>query len=315
VVATKVLDSMVGYCWVHSKNPLCIHHSQNRRPRAPSRPLDSARLDAARTATGGYDIILSSGFLAFAAHCGFLKAVEDVGLPVAGVMGTSAGALVGSFFAAGYSADEIAEEFSRVPPIERICPSREPWTGLLSYDPAILTLRKLLPPSFEDLELEFGVGVVGGEGAHELVQKGPLAEAVAASAAVPFLFSPVAIPGSRQNPYKDGGVACRVGLELWRSRHNGLNSHRSSVVHLIGRSSPFSGNDAVAEQTGPTQVEVRVVHSPKSGASLWDLSGFEEQYVHARERAMPLLKSLMLDKDLDGVEVGRLQKENVIVNP
>ena len=45
---------------------------------------------------GAFDVVLSSGFLAFANHAGFLQAVEDAGLDVRGVMGTSAGALSGS---------------------------------------------------------------------------------------------------------------------------------------------------------------------------------------------------------------------------
>ena len=104
-----------------------------------------------------YDLVLSSGFLAFANHCGFLQAgahacaalhcgaahragrlplsclqlppantqqlaafflrsvhlaaaVEDVGLPINGIMGTSAGALIGSFYAAGYSPREVSAQ-------------------------------------------------------------------------------------------------------------------------------------------------------------------------------------------------------------
>lgn len=37
----------------------------------------------------------------------YLPAVEDVGLPVNGIMGTSAGALIGSMYAAGYSPREV----------------------------------------------------------------------------------------------------------------------------------------------------------------------------------------------------------------
>jgi predicted acylesterase/phospholipase RssA len=51
--------------------------------------------------------VLSSGFLAFASHSGFLKAVEAAGLHVSGVMGTSAGALSGSLYCAGYSPDSV----------------------------------------------------------------------------------------------------------------------------------------------------------------------------------------------------------------
>jgi predicted acylesterase/phospholipase RssA len=55
----------------------------------------------------GFDLVLSSGFLAFANHCGFLAAVDEVGLPVNAVMGTSAGALSGSLYCAGYSPVQV----------------------------------------------------------------------------------------------------------------------------------------------------------------------------------------------------------------
>jgi predicted acylesterase/phospholipase RssA len=59
-----------------------------------------------------YDLVLSSGFLAFANHCGFLQAVDDVGLPVNGIMGTSAGALIGSLYAAGWSPRDVSHSSS-----------------------------------------------------------------------------------------------------------------------------------------------------------------------------------------------------------
>ena len=37
---------------------------------------------------------------------------------------------------------------------------------------------------------------------------------------------------------------------------------------------------------------VSVVCSPKSGASLWDISGFNEQFEAARQRALPVLRPL-----------------------
>ena len=43
-----------------------------------------------------YDLVLSSGFLAFARQAGFLEAVEQLGLAVDGVCGTSSGALAGA---------------------------------------------------------------------------------------------------------------------------------------------------------------------------------------------------------------------------
>jgi len=76
-------------------------------------------------------------------------------------------------------------------------PCWEPWRGgLLSLDAVVDRLAQLLPPTFEDLERDFAVGVVTAEGEHVLIDSGPLPEAVAASAAIPFVFSSVDVPGA-----------------------------------------------------------------------------------------------------------------------
>lgn len=67
---------------------------------------------------------------------------------------------------------------------------------LLSYN--ISTASTPEPPlrcRFEDLDREFAVGVVSSEGQHVLIDAGPLPEAVAASAAIPVVFSAVEVPG------------------------------------------------------------------------------------------------------------------------
>lgn len=58
-----------------------------------------------------------------------------------------------------------------------------------------LLLGQVLPPTFEDLQRPFAVGVVDKGGSHRVVSSGPLSPAVAASAAVPVVFRPVSIPG------------------------------------------------------------------------------------------------------------------------
>jgi predicted acylesterase/phospholipase RssA len=43
---------------------------------------------------------------------------------------------------------------------------------------------------------DFAVGVVCKDGRYRLIDSGPLPEAVAASAAIPFVFAPVHVPGA-----------------------------------------------------------------------------------------------------------------------
>jgi len=255
-----------------------------------------------------YDLILSSGFLAFANHSGFLAAVEEAGMHVQGVMGTSAGALAGSLYCAGYTPRQVARELSRQPPIKLLRPSVDPWNGFFSLDGVVERLKDLLPPTFEDLRTEFAVGVVSAvDGKHVLIDSGPLPEAVAASAAIPLLFQPVHLPGySRLNllsPFKDGGCVDRVGLQSWRERRQKQAEGDSqlvppALVHVIGRSSPFSGFDDVYSRP---EEGIFVLKSPQSGVSLMSLGDFEGQMDACQTRVQPTLLDISMSHASAGI--------------
>eukprot|EP00958_Prasinococcus_capsulatus_P016822 scaffold1883_cov396-Prasinococcus_capsulatus_cf.AAC.24 len=80
---------------------------------------------------------------------------------------------------------------------------------------ALARLRHLLPPTFEDLEVPFGVGVVDSRGHYRVVTSGCLPEAVVASASVQLLFQPQDIPGLTGGPFGDGGLYDRLALSPW----------------------------------------------------------------------------------------------------
>jgi NTE family protein len=52
-------------------------------------------------------LVLSGGGATGVAHIGVLKALEERGIPIDYIAGTSAGSLVGSLYACGYSPEEI----------------------------------------------------------------------------------------------------------------------------------------------------------------------------------------------------------------
>ena len=61
-------------------------------------------------------LVLSGGGAKGAAHIGVIKALEENGIPIDYITGTSAGAIVGSLFAMGYTPEEkvrvmLSEEF------------------------------------------------------------------------------------------------------------------------------------------------------------------------------------------------------------
>ena len=98
-----------------------------------------------------FDLVLSSGFLAFASHSGFLKAVSDADVNVRGVMGTSAGALSGSLYSAGYSPRQV--------PLQQHALHTEAPGGNHSM------LRAIVPPSGEcsplGAEMCFSIAIYG----------------------------------------------------------------------------------------------------------------------------------------------------------
>ena len=59
-------------------------------------------------------LVLSGGGAKGAAHIGVLKYIEEAGIPIDYIAGTSMGAIVGGMYAMGYSADEILDLISAV---------------------------------------------------------------------------------------------------------------------------------------------------------------------------------------------------------
>ena len=72
------------------------------------RKLDSVRRVEHRPLVG---VVLSGGGAKGAAEVGALKYIEELGIPVDFVCGTSIGGLVGGFYAMGYRAADLEELF------------------------------------------------------------------------------------------------------------------------------------------------------------------------------------------------------------
>ena len=103
------------------------------------------------------DLVLSSGYLAFARHCGVVSAIEDWGISIDKVVGTSSGSLVGSLFASGYKAQQIYDELGSRTPIELLSFDRRRVNrGLFSLKNVEKRLSVLLPKDFKDLEKPLG---------------------------------------------------------------------------------------------------------------------------------------------------------------
>lgn len=222
------------------------------------------------------DAVLSSGFLAFARHAGFFAGLEDLGVELDAVVGTSSGALLGAFWATGMPADEALARVTEHRPIAWLRPHLSMWKGALTLDRFVEGMREYLPDTFEELERPFAVGVAAGRGKlHRLITSGPLPEAVVASCAVPYLFKPVSIAG---DSWVDGAKVDRVALDAWRSWRPG----REAIVHLVDRT---RGALVV-----PDLQDMPVVRSRPSKAGFWNLGDVQGRFEAARQGTLAALR-------------------------
>lgn len=149
-------------------------------------------------------IVLSGGGSRGLAHIGVLDALRENGVEPACVSGTSAGAIVGALYAAGYPAGEMFEFFETSSPFR---PSKLTLrkAGFVDTDKIVEDFRPYFPlDSFEALGKRLFVAATDlVRGRLEVFSSGPLIRPVVASSSVPLIFTPTEIDGCL---FVDGGI-------------------------------------------------------------------------------------------------------------
>lgn len=168
-----------------------------------------------QSGAGNWGIALGGGAARGIAHTGVLQFLEEKQLKPAYITGTSAGALVGALYAFGKSPKEIlalARELTWMQ-VSGFSLSRY---GILSNEElAELITEQLGEVTFSDAPIPFACIATDITTGKELVlDKGPVAEAVRASAAVPGIYIPVTI---NDRMLVDGGVVENVPISPLKS--------------------------------------------------------------------------------------------------
>lgn len=157
-------------------------------------------------------LALSGGATLGAAHIGVLQVLEREGVRPDFVAGTSAGALVGAVYCAGVPLDELADIFINMkwPALLKLSITKP--IALFDTQPMEAMVRKVIGDSeFSDLEIPFAAvacDLMTGE--RVVLQSGPVAPAIRASASVPGVFTPVELNGRL---LVDGGVVDNLPVE------------------------------------------------------------------------------------------------------
>ncbi len=179
-------------------------------------------------------VALGGGFARGIAHIGVLKVLEEEGIPVRMIAGTSVGAIMGAAYCSGLTIAELEELAHKV----RFTTFAR-WTlsryGFATNDRMVSFLKQTLKvQTFEELRIPLGVTATDfntGKGA--VFTSGSIIDPVRASCAYPGMFLPVEIRGSW---LVDGMLSYPVPTLPLRE----MGAERVLAVHLKGQWSKTS---------------------------------------------------------------------------
>lgn len=177
-----------------------------------------------REMTGRANIaVLSGGGARGFAHFGVIRALREHGIPIDGIMGASAGSVVGALIAR--LGDPIEAQHQMLDWF-----SGTSWRRDLTPPTLALTTGRIMTEGLqelgadaliEDLPIEFSCVscdlVTGKPVVHD---RGPVWQAIRASGSVPGLFPPVRVG---EQLLVDGGLVANLPTELARERHPNAN--------------------------------------------------------------------------------------------
>jgi NTE family protein len=190
----------------------------SRKPNA----TDAYRMPAIGVALGG-------GFARGIAHIGVLKVLEEEGIPVSMIAGTSVGAIMGAAYCSGVTIAELEEIAHKV----RFTTFAR-WTlsryGFATTDRMTSFLKQTLKVhTFEELRIPLGVTATDFQtGGGTVFSSGPIIDPVRASCAYPGMFLPVEIDG---RCLVDGMLSYPVPSRPLRE----MGAERVLAVHLKGQ--------------------------------------------------------------------------------
>lgn len=169
--------------------------------------------------SNGLGIALSGGGARGIAHIGVLHALEAHGVSPDFVSGASAGAIVGACYAAGLPTEEILDMFKRSS-LRKLFKISYPDVGLSNNEYIEEVLAKHIQhDAFEHLKKSLFISVTNlNKGTYEIIEQGPLFQAVATSASIPVLFQARKMGDAL---YVDGGLLNNLPVEplAERCRH------------------------------------------------------------------------------------------------
>ncbi len=216
-------------------------------------------------------LALGCGAVLGAAHVGVLRAIEEHGIKIDAVAGTSIGALVAALYAFGRNWKDIGEVARHLNwfDISGLSPSQY---GLLNNQKMGKKIRDLLGEvSFNETRIPLAIVTADiSKGEKVVLREGDVGKAVIASSCIPGVFKPVQYDGRM---LVDGGIMENVPIEPLRDMGMGyvigvdLNTRHSykkprHIIDVIMNATLIMMNTATKIQTSKADLMITPDLSP-----------------------------------------------------
>lgn len=241
-------------------------------------------------------LVLSGGAAWGIAHIGVLEVLLEEGVEVDIIVGTSAGAIIGSLIASGLTPEDIADIVHDISWAQLLTP-QIPDLGFFSAEGIEAFLEKnLLIHEFSHLPVKLAVVATDLETGEEVViTEGSISRGASASAAIPILYSPVKY---RERLLVDGGLVNNLPVSVARD----MGAHVVIAVDV----SAFTFKDRPSDQievlirsfnilqrTFVSSALADILIQPNlEGLSSVDLDSYDLLMERGREAALDVLDEL-----------------------
>lgn len=182
------------------------------------------------------------------AHIGVIKALREFGILPEVLSGASVGALVGALFARGIKEDEMLRFFKETPLFRYDFLSLVK-PGLFDTERYHAIFKDFFPDNtFESLNIPLFVNATNIQrGLDTFFFEGELIRPLLASAALPPIFSPVAVNGEL---YSDGGIMNNFPIEPLEGKADYIIGSNVSVMHELAPREIRSSFQLASRTTG-----------------------------------------------------------------
>lgn len=251
-------------------------------------------------------LVLGGGGAKGLAHVGVLEVLEEEGIPIDLIVGTSAGAAVGAIYASFMDARKVKETLLNLGKwdfldlsISSICRMAVEASGPISgYNFEKFFVDNLPEENIEELSVPFAAVAVDIETADPfIVKSGPIAPAIHSSAAIPPFFAPVKLYGK---VLVDGGVALPVPVSVAKEYNPKLiiavdisappsKGTLSGSIELTYRSLEISYYMLSRMQARCADIDI---HPNLEGFGLFDDDRNEEIYLRGIEAARNIVSEI-----------------------